>query len=517
MPRNHKRWKYWKESIKHFIDNEKVEHLKRFFFFLVQEVPFVKDQTEGNVEPKDQWGYEEECLTLIDKLCGDGDHTLAKKILLSHYKVVSDYTRPLVRAVPMGLHNLVHLLAPVLTNVGIDLNNSLPNLGGIKKSRYTLNTPTATRNYQNDVLAHIALRNEYNGPIMILLARSFKMEHILEMLKYFLDLGLDINVKDHYGYTFLHWLSQSSRIEEKLSDFLVSQEILDINATDNCENYPTFYLNWIEGPIVGRSPLFIAIMYSSDEWIQALLDREDIDIHLITHRGDTAIHCACREGRLNVVKMLLGMDATLIHSRLQPTGNLYCQNQGETLLHTVIQSGRKYSRPKECEEVLEFLLTKIDVNITDDYGGTPLHYYCLHGVNYSGNMLEILLKQPNINVNATMTYTNGFLPTTMTWGLMTPLHLCCERVAENSSKIAMSLLQRDDIDSHAVNDVGQIPLDVAKAIPKSKHWTHPSKGYSVWEANYDDFGSYICNMDLVHLLEEEDFIKNFINLDNLFE
>ena len=169
------------------------------------------------------------------------------------------------------------------------------------------------------------------------------------------------------------------------------------------------------------------------------------------------------------------------------------------------------------EELLEFLLTKIDVNITDDYGGTPLHYYCLHGVNYSGNMLEILLKQPNINVNATMTYTNGFLPTTMTWGLMTPLHLCCERVAENSSKIAMSLLQRDDIDSHAVNDVGQIPLDVAKAIPKSKHWTHPSKGYSVWEANYDDFGSYICNMDLVHLLEEEDFIKNFINLDNLFE
>ena len=76
MPRNHKRWKYWKESIKHFIDNEKVEHLKRFFFFLVQEVPFVKDQTEGNVEPKDQWGYEEESLTFLDKLCGDGDFTV---------------------------------------------------------------------------------------------------------------------------------------------------------------------------------------------------------------------------------------------------------------------------------------------------------------------------------------------------------------------------------------------------------------------------------------------------------
>ena len=86
MPRNHKRWKYWKESIKHFIANENVEHLKRFVLFLVQEVPFVKDQTEGNVEPKDQWGYEEESLTLIDKLCGDGDFTLTKKILLSHYK-----------------------------------------------------------------------------------------------------------------------------------------------------------------------------------------------------------------------------------------------------------------------------------------------------------------------------------------------------------------------------------------------------------------------------------------------
>ena len=116
-----------------------------------------------------------------------------------------------------------------------------------------------------------------------------------------------------------------------------------------------------------------------------------------------------------------------------------------------------------------------------------------------------------------MTYTNTYLDPPNTWGLMTPLHLCCERVAENSSKIAMSLLQRDDIDSHAVNDAGQTPLDVAKAIPKSIHWTHPSKGYSVWAENYDNFGSYICNMDLVHFLEEEDFIKNFNNLDNLFE
>ena len=165
------------------------------------------------------------------------------------------------------------------------------------------------------------------------------------------------------------------------------------------------------------------------------------------------------------------------------------------------------------EELLEFLLTKIDVNITDNDGATPLHYCCQYMHFPSENLLKLLFKQSNINVNATMTYTRKSFDNSETpLGLVTPLHLCCDIVAENSSRIALLLLQRDDINVHAVNEAGQTPRDVAKA------------GKKVWviELHHGPMSgvsgpSGMTNFDLLFLLEEDELIKNFNNLANVFE
>ena len=136
MPRNHKRWNYWKKAIKHFTEKENLETLERFTVFLLREVPFVQDKTEGNAkQPKDQLTFETESLTIIDKLWKDGDHKLTEKILLSFYKV-SDYTKPLNLAVQNGLHNLVHILVLELISVGIDLNKPLPTIEGFGRTDY---------------------------------------------------------------------------------------------------------------------------------------------------------------------------------------------------------------------------------------------------------------------------------------------------------------------------------------------------------------------------------------------
>ena len=90
-----------------------------------------------------------------------------------------------------------------------------------------------------------------------------------------------------------------------------------------------------------------------------------------------------------MVKMLLHLDATLIHSR-DPTN-------GASLLHTVIRACMtcKQLPPQEqegLEELLEFLLAKINVNITDNFGATPLHHSHLTHSSVRNSLLTAFAK-----------------------------------------------------------------------------------------------------------------------------
>ena len=114
-----------------------------------------------------------------------------------------------------------------------------------------------------------------------------------------------------------------------------------------------------------------------------------------------------------------------------------------------------------------------------------------------------------------MTYTRKSFDNSETpLGLVTPLHLCCDIVAENSCRIALLLLQRDDINVHAVNEAGQTPLDVAKA--GRKVWVFENLD-GTWTMSGVSGPMGMTNFGLLFLLEEDELIKNFNNLANVFE
>ena len=452
MKRNHKRWKYWKKVVKHFVEQENLEYNEALRKLLMEEAPFVKDKDEGNVEPLpslenqcrlhspyfkvncyiDFNPHEIEFLWTLDKLYEDRSALLAERILSCSYEEAGLPTT-FILAVTQGMLNLTGVLGHRLIKHGIDLNKPLPHLGNLHEC--------------------------FHEPIIhVLVLCSMQREHIKATLKIFLnDLGIDINVRDCDGAHILHGFlrmkqnicpgfeweidfigDEAKRLEKEILDFILAQETLDINAKCIGDN------------TLGISPLFFAIKFSVEEWVQAFLQRNDIDINLVDVDGWNPMIYACRKGRVSIVKALLSMDGSMINFR---------DRDGRTLLHHFIQSHVSLSRYPESEELLKYLLRKIDINVTDNDGATPLHYFCRDTIDDLA-MLQLLLEQPNIDVNATATLRR--ITGVVIGELMTPLHVCCSEMFQNGYATLKLLLERSEINPEALNTNGETPMDIAR-------------------------------------------------------
>jgi serine/threonine-protein phosphatase 6 regulatory ankyrin repeat subunit B len=112
----------------------------------------------------------------------------------------------------------------------------------------------------------------------------------MDLVTYLIDKGLDVNVKDKFGNTVLHYGASSGSVE--LVKFLLDKG-LDVN-TKNAE---------------GTSILHCAAESGSVELVKFLLDR-GADINAKNVEGATILHYAARSGSVEVVKFLLdkGLD-----------------------------------------------------------------------------------------------------------------------------------------------------------------------------------------------------------------
>lgn len=144
--------------------------------------------------------------------------------------------------------------------------------------------------------------------------------------------------------------------------------------------------------------------------------------------GVTPLHVACKEGNLDIVKILFN----------HPKINKYAKTKNfcYTPFHFACQSGNI--------DLVQFIKSELKENININEGEEKHLLTPLHIASYSGqiDVVVFLLKQPNINVNSKSTISNE-----IEYIDLTPLHLAClngkrkivELLMNNSSIILNSV------------------------------------------------------------------------------
>ncbi|KAK3173882.1 Ankyrin repeat and death domain-containing protein 1A, partial [Lecanicillium sp. MT-2017a] len=198
----------------------------------------------------------------------------------------------------------------------------------------------------------------------------------------------DINAKRTFAlseYSAFDWAVQ---LEE---DWGFARLLLQYEALDRCAASLHLAGAAIEGyddtvdlllPHADASVLILAAQGAgedeeqerAEELVRRLLEREDININAVDHRGRTALHWAALSGSTTTVEMLLDDDRIMTNLK---------DVDGYTPLHAAVLAHQGYvynlvSHDRDFLGVIELLMDDDDVdesplNMTNDWGMTVLH------------------------------------------------------------------------------------------------------------------------------------------------
>jgi len=246
---------------------------------------------------------------------------------------------PLINAITTGTPRLGSIEA--LLDAGADLH--------FKDNRGL--TPLYYAAFEGDrnVLDLIIERGNYGDTIHLAACRGD-----LDKVQTLLEKGTDVNTKDEFGCTPLHWAARARSPE--VADLLITNGA-DINATAGPDNL---------------TPLMAARKLPVIE----LLVSKGVDIR--SQENQTKLHKACSAGDIQVVKFLIDKGAD-INAR---------NGRGATPLWAAASGDQK--------EVVELLLDKgADINAPGRRGSTPLGIAARNG---NKETVELLIKKgANIN------------------------------------------------------------------------------------------------------------------------
>ncbi|KAK6183473.1 hypothetical protein SNE40_010949 [Patella caerulea] len=321
---------------------------------------------------------------------------------------------PLMEAMVMRRDEIVHIL---LDNPKLEVN---------------------TVNFQKETALTIAVRVRRRELLPLLIARGADPNHVdctgftplihavLEeddkLLRLLLELGADVNKIDNRGETPLHFAVHNG-IE--LLKYMI-QNGADINVTSRYER---------------NTPLMEAMVTRKKEIVQMLLDNPKLDVNATNFRKETALTIAVRVRRRELLPLLIArgadsnhVDCTgftpLIHAVLEEDDKLLrlllelgadvnkIDNRGETPLHFAVHNelscivkvllengadpnavaGDSFilsplliatdSGSDDMLDVLKLLLDNgADVNITNEQGYAPIHNAAWNGLLPSLNLL----------------------------------------------------------------------------------------------------------------------------------
>ncbi|XP_030055577.1 integrin-linked protein kinase-like [Microcaecilia unicolor] len=113
--------------------------------------------------------------------------------------------------------------------------------------------------------------------------------------------------------------------------------------------------------------------------VRLWLDNTENDLNQGDDHGFSPLHWACREGRSNVVDMLIMRGA-----------RINVMNRGDdTPLHLAASHGHR-------DIVQKLIQYKSDINAVNEHGNTPLHYACFWGQDDVAEVRASVLLQSQV-------------------------------------------------------------------------------------------------------------------------
>lgn len=192
-----------------------------------------------------------------------------------------------------------------------------------------------------------------------------------ELVNYLLDHGANVNIRDKYGLTSLHYLISQGEFD-KVYDLILNRNA-DITAEDGLSDTPLAYAvtignlelaKWLVQHEAVSSNSFEqfqlirvlrqAIDYGHFDFLQWLIEKKQIDINSVNEYGLTMLHFAAAGGKLKIVQWLLEQGA-----------NINCvTNDNVTPLHFAAKNNKI--------EIVQYLVNNgATIDIKDKNGKTP--------------------------------------------------------------------------------------------------------------------------------------------------
>ena len=220
-----------------------------------------------------------------------------------------------------------------------------------------------------------------------------------ELVRYFADMGTDIECKNNLGWNCLHIAARNGHLD--LCKTLIDKEKFDLHITDDA-GYRTLHHSAKSGnyklltyfvdkgtdiylrTVNGRNCLHIAAQNGHLNLCKALIDKYRFNVHVDDRYGYTALHHSARSGSYKLLAYFIDM-GTDIHLKTKT---------GINCLHLAAENGYL----DLCKALIDN--HKFDLHIADNDGYTALHFSVISGNSdlvtyFAEKVINIKLKTKN--------------------------------------------------------------------------------------------------------------------------
>ena len=194
-----------------------------------------------------------------------------------------------------------------------------------------------------------------------------------DLVRYFADMGADMNLKDKSGMNCLHMAAECGHLS--LCKRMVYEHSIDVHITDN-KGWTAFHHSAEKGYTefityfadmgtdisckndIGRNCLHIAAKKGYFHLCKTLIEKYKFEVDMTDSKGRTALHISATYGSSDLVTYFARVGADI---NLRDDSGMNC-------LHVAAKNGHL----DLCKTLIDQY--RLDVDMTDNKGRTPLHY-----------------------------------------------------------------------------------------------------------------------------------------------